>query len=165
MAERTASRFNFDPRIGALTRFERVCRNLAVAVFLVNLALAIASGHRAIWQVQRLDVHASARVLRPGTRIAAAIQSSGRAPAAVVLDLVQGTHVEHVAEKGLPGNRNPAMDFRPRRDSVVIVVTPELLARFAPGPVTVRAVGIGSSQWLRVPPNEVREVAVEIPPA
>ena len=158
-----APRYNFDPRIGSLTRFERICRNLAVAVFLANLVLALVSGHRAIWQVQRLDVRASAPVLHPGTRLAAAIQSSGRAPTAVVLELVQGEHAELLGEKGLPGNRNPAMNFLPRRDSVVVFVTAEVLSRFAPGPVTVRATGLGSSQWLRVPPPEVRELAAEIP--
>src|SRR5918998_4205603 len=92
-----APRYDFDPRIGALTPFERACRNAAVAVFLVNLALALISGHRAIWQVQRLDVRASDRVLRPGARLSAAIQSSGRAPASVVLELVQGSHAERLA--------------------------------------------------------------------
>ncbi|MFL5579014.1 MAG: hypothetical protein ACJ8AO_01475 [Gemmatimonadaceae bacterium] len=156
-------RYDFDPRIGSLTRFERVCRNLAVAVFVVNAVLALVSGHRAIWQVQRLNVRASARVLRPGTRLAAAIQSSGRTRAAVVLELVQGDRTELLAEKGLPGNHNPAMNFLPRRDSVVVLVTPAMLAGFAPGRVTVRATGHGSAQWLRVPPPEVRELAAEIP--
>jgi hypothetical protein len=164
MSHRTP-RWNFDPNVGRLTPFERACRNVAVAVFVANLVLALLSGHRAIWQVQRLDVAASEPVLHPGTRLSAAIRSSGRAPSAVVLELAQGARVERVAEKGLPGNRNPAMDFRPRRDSVVVHVTPDLLARFAPGPVTVRALGIGSSQWLRVPPDEIRELRVEIPPA
>ena len=158
-----ARRYDFDPRIGSLTRFERVCRNVAVAVFLANLVLALVSGHRAIWQVQRLDVRASDVALRPGTRLAAAIRSSGRAPTAVVLELVQGGRTQLLAEKRLPGNRNPAMNFLPRRDSVVVHVTPAMLARFAPGPVRVRATGLGSSQWLRVPPAVVREVGAEIP--
>ena len=157
-------RYNFDPRIGALTPFERACRNVAVAVFLVNLALALVSGHRAIWQVQRLDVRASDPVLRPGVRLSAAIQSSGRAPAAVVLELVQGSHTELLAEKDLPGNRNPAMNFFPRHDSVAVIATPALLARFQPGPAILRATGLGSSQWLRVPPPEVRELRTAIAP-
>lgn len=157
-------RFNFDPHLGALTPFERACRNVAVAVFLVNLVLALVSGHRAVWQVQRLDVRASDPVLRPGVRLSAAIQSSGRAPAALVLELVQGSRVERLGERRLPGNRNPAMNFLPRRDSVLVIATPSLLARFQPGPAIVRATGLGSSQWLRVPPPEVRELRTAIAP-
>ncbi len=156
-------RYRFDPRFGALTPFERACRNVAVAVFLVNLVLALVSGHRAIWQVQRLDVRASDAVLRPGVRLSAAIRSSGRAPTAVRLELVQGSHAELLAEQELPGNRNPAMNFLPRRDSVAVIATAALLARFQPGTAVLRATGLGSSQWLRVPPPEVREVAAEIP--
>lgn len=161
----TRPRWNFDPNLGRLTRFERVCRNLAVGVFAVNLVLAVVSGHRAIWQIQRLDVRASDLVLRPGTRLAAAIQSSGRTRATVVLELVQGDRRERIAEKHLPGNRNPAVNFFPQRDSVVVHLAPHVLARFAPGPVTVRAIGMGTSQWLRVPPDEIRELRAEVPRA
>jgi hypothetical protein len=44
------------------------------------------------------------------------------------------------------------------------VVTPELLARFASGAAVVRATAHGRPQWMRTPPPEVREVAVEIGP-
>ena len=43
-----------------------------------------------------------------------------------------------------------------------MIATAALLERFRPGPATLRATGLGSSQWLRVPPPEVRERYVEI---
>ena len=45
---------------------------------------------------------------------------------------------------------------------MAVVVTPELLGRFEPGAALVRATAHGRSQWLRTPPPEVREVAIEI---
>jgi hypothetical protein len=42
----------------------------------------------------------------------------------------------------------------------VATLTPALLASFAPGPAELRAVAVGRSQWLRVPPPTVAAVTV-----
>jgi hypothetical protein len=62
----------------------------------------------------------------------------------------------------VPKNRDAATDPRPRRDSLAVVLTPELLEGFRVGPVLVRAVARGRPQWLREPPPTVREAALKI---
>lgn len=48
------------------------------------------------------------------------------------------------------------------RGSQIVSVTPEMLARFATGPATLRAAATGRAQWLRTPPPKMREIPVVI---
>jgi len=62
----------------------------------------------------------------------------------------------------VPANRWSFYDPRPRPAALSATLGAEVLARFAPGPATVRAVGRGTMQFLRVPPPKTREAAVTI---
>jgi hypothetical protein len=64
----------------------------------------------------------------------------------------------------VPKNEYAFFDPRPRRASQNVVLTPEVLARFQPGPGRLRGIATGRAQWSRVPPPVVKELAVEIQP-
>jgi hypothetical protein len=78
------------------------------------------------------------------------------------IELVQGQRVTMLGEVYLPRNHEPVFDPRPQRGSVVVALTPELLAGFEPGTATLRASAVGRPQWLRVPPPTIREQPVTI---
>ena len=87
---------------------------------------------------------------------------AGRASVDVVVEVIQGTRAETLGVQHVPAGPSPASDPRFRRGAMSIVVTPELLTRFAPGAAVIRATAHGRPQWMRTPPPEVREVAVQI---
>jgi hypothetical protein len=128
----------------------------------VPIAVGVLSGWRAWVQVRSLELHADSPVLSGGSIVQARVVTSGRTFVDLRLELVQGTHAETLAVRQVPKNRDAATDPRSRRDSLAVVVTPDVLERFREGPVLVRAVARGRSQWLREPPSAVRELALTI---
>lgn len=88
--------------------------------------------------------------------------SSGRTYADVRLELRQGVHSETLAMQTVPGNEYGFFDPRTQRASQTVMLTPELLSRFAAGAAQLRATAHGRSQWTRTPPPVVRELDVEI---
>ncbi|MET0399553.1 MAG: hypothetical protein ABW277_22370 [Longimicrobiaceae bacterium] len=128
----------------------------------VPIAFGVLSGWRAWVQVRSLELHADSPVLSGGSIVEARVVTSGRTFVDLRLELVQGTHAETLAARQVPKNRDAATDPRSRRDSLVVVLTPDVLGRFRAGPVLVRAVARGRPQWLREPSPTVREVALEI---
>lgn len=158
---------------GRATAFQRqfgdppsvaLVRKVLIALVVIHIPLALWSGYRAIVQVQKLELSTPTRTLAAGSPIHVSVVSSGRASVDVVLEMIQGTHAETLGVRHVPAGRSPAYDPRFRRGAMSVLATPELLARFAPGAVVVRATAHGRSQWLRTPPPEVREVAVQIGP-
>jgi hypothetical protein len=140
----------------------RVLRWIVVPLVAVFVTLASFSGYRAIVQIYRLDLNVSDSVLRPGSALAFRAVSSGRVPADVQMDLIQGTRAERLAVAFIPPNVNKSLDPRPRHGTASVILTQEQLARFEPGPAIVRATAYGSMQWLRTPPPKVQERRVEI---
>jgi hypothetical protein len=132
-----------------------------VAVFVVALPLALFSGYRAIVQVYDLTI-VPLSILAPGDTIKTKVTTSGRAFVDVTLDLRQGTMVDTLGAIRVPGNWDLTLDPRPHPDSLLVVVTPAMLERFATGPATLRATAVGRAQWLRVPPPTVRDMAIRI---
>jgi hypothetical protein len=145
-----------------VTARRKMMRSAAGLGLAVWCAVAVTSGWRAIFQVRSVELSAAGRELKPGSPVRARIVTSGRAFAHLDVALVQGAHRELLASRLVPHNADPPGDPRPQRASVEVVLAPEVLARFKPGPARLRAVGIGSSQWFRVPPPTVRELPVEI---
>ena len=123
--------------------------------------IALISGHRAIWQVQKLELSVPERTLTPGSTIAVATRSSGRVGVLVVLELVQGARSETLAVQRIEGS-HPTFDPRWRRGEISHTVTPATLGRLQSGAAIVRATAHGRSQWLRTPPPEVREHPVSL---
>jgi len=139
-----------------------VRRVLIVAVAL-NVALFSWSMVRRIWQVMRIDFSVTSLTLAPGVTVSTDVITTGEVPNPIRLELVQGSHAETLIERhgGLPTVRS--YDPRLFRYTPSVVITPELLARFAPGPATLRLTGVGMQKLLRTPPNRVREIQVTLP--
>src|SRR5688500_5493627 len=138
---------------------------LRSAVFLfiaLHVPLAMVSGYRAWVQVKSLELGATDRILRDGTTLRADVVSSARVEVTVRIEMMQDAHAETLAVQYVPKNKDAAYDPRSRRASLTVVLTPEMLRRFKPGPVLLRAVARGRSQWLREPPPEVRELQTEL---
>jgi hypothetical protein len=88
--------------------------------------------------------------------------TSGETRNRIVLELEQGTHAETLLEQRARLNAVSAYDPRLFRYTPTVVITPELLARFAPGPATLRLTAFGGPKLLRTPPPRVRELRVTI---
>lgn len=131
-------------------------------VILVLMPLFAMSSYRAYVQIKNLELHVSGAVLRDGAMLQAKVESWARTFVELRVELIQGQRAETLAIKEVPRNRDPVFDPRPRRDSLVVVLSPERLAHFEPGRALVRATARGSMQWLREPPPQVRERAVTI---
>ncbi|HVF66168.1 MAG TPA: hypothetical protein VM914_00795 [Pyrinomonadaceae bacterium] len=137
-------------------------RRAALAFLALCSVTALASGHRAYFQVRRLELRADGPVLRAGSSVETEVVSSGRTHVDVRVELLQGSHAETLAVQSVRGNEWGSIDPRARRASQTIVLTPELLSRFREGAAVLRATATGRPQWTRLPPPTVRETAVEI---
>jgi len=144
------------------SRASRMAKRAVLAFILIQLPVGALSSYRAWVQIKRLSVTASEPVLHAGTTVRADVASWARTEADATLELVQGSHVETLGTLDLPRNREPVFDPRPRRDSVVVVLSPAQLSRFDAGPARLRATAYGRPQWLRTPPPVVREQEVLI---
>lgn len=142
----------------------RWLRRLTIVVLAIWLPSAAFSGFRAIVQIFDLDLRVDPDSLRTGTVVQADVVTSGRTHADVVLELRQRTTVDTIGSVFVPRNRDGALDPRPRRGSLRVVLTDDQLARFTPGPVTVRAVAVGRSQWMRTPPPTISELSTTVAP-
>jgi hypothetical protein len=133
-----------------------------LAVLLVLMPLFAMSSYRAYVQIKSFDLAVPDTVLGEGGRVDAHVVSWARTFVQLRIELIQGARVDTLAIKEVPRNWDPVFDFRPRRDSLTVTLTPQVLARFQPGPALVRAAARGSMQWLREPPPQVRERVVVI---
>jgi hypothetical protein len=135
----------------------------ATLIFLaLCIVVALASGYRAYFQVYSLELRLDEPALRGGSVVRTEVVGSGRTHVTVRLELIQDARAETLAVEHVPGNDWASFDPRPRRAAQTLTLTPELLARFRPGPATLRATATGRPQWTRLPPPLVREAAVEI---
>ena len=151
-----------------LATFHESSRSLRVLFWVVlpfaaaHVILATISGYRAIVQVYGVELSTDAPTLRPGSTIAVAVATSGRATVDAELELIQPTHAETLAVIIVRDHTNASYDPRPIHADRRVILTSEQLARFHPGPARLRVTANGRSQWLRVPPPVIREQAVAI---
>ena len=125
---------------------------------------ALWSGYRAVVQIFRLELEPAGGAIRGGSTVRAHVVTSGRTRASVRLELVQEARAETLGTLALRGNRDGALDPRPRRATLAVTLAPATVGRFAAGPAVLRAVATGASQWLRTPPPTVREARVILAP-
>jgi hypothetical protein len=136
----------------------RVVRRILLTLLTVHIVLALISGYRAIVQVYAMELRVPASdTLRAGSTVGMHIKTSGRAQATARLMLVQGSREETIGVRHVRGNIDGAYIPFPVRESLFVTVPAEVLARFEPGPATIRATGTGTKQWMRLPPPTVRE--------
>ncbi|HEU4994111.1 MAG TPA: hypothetical protein VFT29_04800 [Gemmatimonadaceae bacterium] len=86
----------------------------------------------------RIEPSASSLVLSPGSTVSADVITSGEVHNRIRLELVQGPRSEPMFEQLGGVNAVSAYDPRVFRYTPTVTMTPELLARFAPGPATLR---------------------------
>ena len=137
-------------------------KRAALALLAVCFVTALASGHRAYFQVRDLTLRVDSQVLRAGSAVETDVVISGRTHVDVRVELIQGSHAETLALQTVPGNEWASFDPRTRGASQRVVVTPEILSRFREGAALLRATATGRRQWMRLPPPTVRESPVEI---
>lgn len=149
-------------RVRALI-FAALLAEKAVLVFVVAcVVLAALSGYRAYFQVRGLELETPAGALGGGSVVRASVVTSGRAFVDLKLEVSQEGRTETLAAREVPKNYFAAVDPRSQRASVEATLKPETLSRLRAGPAVLRATATGRPQWLRTPPPEVREAAVEI---
>ena len=150
---------NLSPRDARHTALIKKVAAVLLALFLITGAV---SAYRAYYQVRSLELLLTEPTLRNGSVVQVEVAGSGRTTIDVRLELVQGAHSETLAVRRVRGNEWAFFDPRPTRGSQTVVLTPELLSRFAAGAATVRATATGRPQWTRLPPPTVRAAQVEI---
>jgi hypothetical protein len=152
----------FDGLPAGDTRAFVLWKRVVLLMLALHFTLALVSGYRAYFQVWGLELRLPGQILRDGSNVRASVVTSGRTFVDVRLEMLQGGHTELLAVQRVPRNEFAVYDPRPQRATLTVALTPEVLERFRAGPALVRATAIGRPQWLRVPPPEVREFAVEV---
>jgi hypothetical protein len=151
-------------RLQERPRWSAVLTRLTVAFVALWAASALWSGYRAVVQIFRLELAPAGGAIRGGSRLRVDVVTSGRARASVRLELVQGPRAETLGTLVVRGNRDGALDPRPRRATLTVTLAPATARRFSAGPAVLRAVATGTSQWLRTPPPTVRTARVRLEP-
>jgi hypothetical protein len=147
----------------AESRVVRWVRRVLIGAFALHMVLFFWSIYRRIWQVTRVDLQVSSATLSPGVKVSTDVITSGETQNRIRLELVQGTHSEVLMERRARVNVISAYDPRRFRYTPAVTITPQLLARFTPGPATLRLTGFGGQKLLRTPAPRVRELPVTIP--
>jgi hypothetical protein len=144
------------------SRGYRLAKRAVLWFILVQLPIGALSSYRAWVQIKDLTLSTTSSALASGVVVRSDLVSWARTESDARIELVQGDRVEMLGEVYVSRNHEPVFDPRPRRGSVVVTLTPELLAGFDAGPATLRASAVGRPQWLRVPPPTIREQPVTI---
>ena len=139
-----------------------VQRLVIVLVLSTYVLPGLFSSYRAWVQIRNLDLIVPRKELGIGDTVRVNTVSWARTWVDVDLVLIQGKRVDTLATHEIPRNHNASIDPRWRRDSIIVVLTPSILAGYTPGPATIRAHAIGGPQWLRTPPPLVRESLVQL---
>ena len=152
----------FDNRLSQQWIGFTILHRLIIGAIIVHFSLAAMSGYRAIVQVYGVEIETNGPVLSAGSRITARVSASGRNPVTARLELVQGLNVVTIGTGTVPANGIPFYDPRPQRAAFHTTLQPELADAFKPGSATLRLTALGRSQWLRVPPPKVQELAIQL---
>jgi hypothetical protein len=155
----TTPRFVMPQRESSVVRW---VRHIAIAVMCMHVMVSCWSFYRRIWQVLRIEVSVSSPVLTPGSTVSYDVITSGETNNRIRLELVQGSHAETLLEHRGRVSSVSAYDLRLFQYTPTVSITAELLARFQPGPATVRLTAFGGQKLLRTPPPRVRELAVRL---
>jgi hypothetical protein len=120
------------------------------------------SGYRAWVQVRDVTLRANDAALAPGSKLIAAVTTSGRIPIEVDIVMSQGALSRKLGTTSIPANSEAIYDPRFRHDSLVVMLDSASLAGFAPGSATARATARSRRQFTRIPPPVVSEITVAV---
>ena len=154
----------FDDRLSREWIGFTILRRVTIAFLVVHFSLSAVSGYRAIVQVYDVDIQLSSGALRPGSPVAVRVVTSGRNPVDARLELVQAGRADTIAMLRVRANSGAFQDPRPQRAVLKAMIPSDVFQHFAPGRASLRAVAEGRSQWLRIPPPEVRLAAIDLLP-
>ena len=135
-----------------------------IALACVYMLFASWSLYRRIRQILRIEVRATSLVLTPGSTVGYDVVASGETQNRIRLELVQGERSELLLEQRARVNAISALDPRVFRYTPTVAITPALLARFQPGPATLRVTGFGGMKLLHTPAPRIRELQVSLQP-
>jgi hypothetical protein len=135
-----------------------------IATACIHSVLFCWSIYRRIWQVQRIEVLATATVLAPSATVGYDVVTSGEVPNLIRLELVQGAQHEILLEHRAGVNRISAYDPRLFRYTPRVTIGPELRSRFRAGPAALRLTVFGGQKLLHTPAPRVRELEVRLAP-
>ena len=130
-------------------------------IIAVHLLIGLISTYRAYYQIHSLDV-TTTDIVQPGSTIKTEVVTYGRSFADVRLELIQHGKTLTLHDQQVAANEFGFYDPRTQTASLSVVITPEMLERFAAGSAVLRATAVGREQWTRLPPPVVREVNVTI---
>ena len=142
----------------------RVVRRTLLTIACIYLVFASWSCFRRLRQILRIEVHASSRVLAPGSTVGYDVVASGETKNRIRLELVQGEQTEVLLEQRASVNAVSALDPRVFRYMPTVTLTRAHLARFHAGAATLRVTGFGGQKLLQTPSPRVRELEVELQP-
>ncbi|HVF24017.1 MAG TPA: hypothetical protein VM941_13100 [Pyrinomonadaceae bacterium] len=140
-----------------ITLVKRVCL-IVISVYLVIGLMAL---YRALVQVHSLEIN-SAETLRDHSAVTATVLSYGRTPVDLRIELVQPAHSETLVVKQVEKNEWALLDPRMKEATQTVVLSDNVLDRFADGKAVLRATVIGRLQLGHLPAPVVREHVVEI---
>ena len=139
-------------------------RRVVIAVACIYAVFFSWSIYRRIRQILRIEVSTSSFVLGPGSTVGYDVVASGEVQNRIRLELVQGERRVVLFEQRARLSRVSALDPRVFRYTPTVTITPEVLARFQPGPATLRVTGFGGQKLLHTPAPRVRELQVRLQP-
>jgi hypothetical protein len=113
-------------------------------------------------QVYDASIELTSPQIGPGSTILARYVTSGRTYVSANIELIQGSQKEVLSEMTIYENDGFFYDPRPKRASLSVVLTPEMLSGFSSGVAIVRVIAVGHPQWLHTPPATVRQTAVTL---
>jgi hypothetical protein len=146
------------------SRVVRFVRRAAVAVACLYAVSFTWSICRRLRQILHIEARASSRVLTPGSVVGYDVIASGEVPNRIRLELVQHARREVLLEQRARMNRVRSIDPRVFRYTPTVPITPALLARFHPGPATLRVTGFGGQKLLHTPAPRIGELQVRLRP-
>jgi hypothetical protein len=150
----------FDTRLSQEWIGFTILRRITIAAVAFQLSIGAVSGYRAIVQVYDVEIQTDSPLIRPGSQILARVSTSGRTYVDARVELVQSGRSDTLGTMRIQSNKASFYDPRPQRVAFTVTIPRDALSRFSPGRAVIRAVAEGHSQFLRVPPPKVREVAI-----
>ncbi len=129
---------------------------LLVAFIAIHAVIFPLSGYRAWVQVRDVKLAVESDSAR------ATVETSGRIPIDVTIELIQRDHEKLLDARTIPANRASIYDPRPRRATILIPLTRDATSGFDGGGATLRVTARGRQQFTRMPPLLIREAAISI---
>jgi hypothetical protein len=146
------------------SRVVRLVRRAMLAVACLYVVSASWGLYRRSRQILRIEVRANSLVVVPGSTVGYDVVASGEVQNLIRLELLQGPQREVLLEQRASVNSVSDLDPRVFHYTPTVTITPALLARFHPGPATLRVTGFGGQKLLRTPGPRVRELEVRLQP-